>query len=125
MLLFYIMDYIVSAFTMLIMDAVYLQASKPMWGRVVRGIQGSDLQVRMTSAVGVYILLLFALYYYVILPGRSVMDAALLGFAIYGVFDLTNYAIFKNYSLMAAVIDMFWGGALFAATAYITKAISR
>ena len=50
---------------------------------------------------------------------RSVLDAFLLGFVIYGVFDLTNLAIFKKYDNMVALMDMLWGGTLFALTAYI------
>ena len=35
---------------------------------------------------------------------------ALLGFCIYGIFDLTNLAILKDYPAPFAIADMCWGG---------------
>lgn len=63
----------------------------------------------------------FALYYFIILPKRSVFDAAILGMVIYGVFDMTNHALFKNYNLTTGIIDVVWGAILFASSAFIVK----
>ena len=51
---------------------------------------------------------------------KSVLDAFLLGFVIYAVFDLTNMVIFKKWDLMTSLMDMTWGGVLFASTTYLT-----
>ena len=51
------------------------------------------------------------------------MEAGLLGLVIYGTFDFTNYAMFKNYDLMVAVMDMVWGSILFMATTYIFQKV--
>ena len=119
------MDYLAGAATMLLLDGVYLNVVKSDWQSLVRKIQGEPLQVRMISAIGVYVLMMFAVYYFIILPKRSVRDAALLGLVVYGVFDLTNYAIFKNYSLFMGLTDMAWGSFLFAVTAYVSKMFSK
>jgi uncharacterized membrane protein len=119
------MDYLAGAATMLVLDGIYLSTVKGQWQAMVQKIQGSAMQVRMVSAIGVYVLMMFAVYYFIIQPKRSVRDAALLGLVVYGVFDLTNYALFKNYSFMMSIVDMAWGSFLFAVTAYIGKMFSK
>ena len=44
-----------------------------------------------------------------ILPNKSVAEGAFLGAITYGIFDFSNHAIFKNYGLTLAIIDMTWG----------------
>ncbi len=38
---------------------------------------------------------------------------------IYGVYETTNYALLKNWSILTVFIDTLWGGLLFAFTTYI------
>ena len=47
------------------------------------------------------------------------IDAFFLGILIYGVFDLTNKAVFTNYKWPIAVQDMIWGGILFYTTTFL------
>lgn len=44
------------------------------------------------------------------------MWGALLGLCIYGVFDLTNLSILKNYPVIFALVDITWGTVLFGTT---------
>lgn len=110
---------------MLSMDGVYLRTVKGSWSRMVSGIQNSPLVVRPMYAVAVYMLMLFGLFYFIILPRRTVYDAALLGLVIYGVFDMTNMALFSKYSFGLALLDMLWGGLLFATVTYIVQWLFR
>ena len=57
-----------------------------------------------------------ALYYFVVAKGGSVFSAFLLGLCIYGVFETTNLAIFAEWDVNTALIDIGWGGVLFALT---------
>jgi uncharacterized membrane protein len=50
-----------------------------------------------------------------------VTDAFLLGIVIYGVYETTNYALFKDWSILTVIIDTLWGGTLFAITTYIVN----
>ncbi len=68
-----------------------------------------------------YILLIIGINYFIIKPRRSVSDAFLLGIVIYGVYETTNLALFKNWSILTVIIDTLWGGLLFAATTYIVN----
>ena len=38
---------------------------------------------------------------------------------------MTNHAIFKNYSLTTGIIDIIWGGLLFAASAFIVQTVFK
>ena len=103
---------------MLLLDSVYLYSTKNLFGEMVAKIQRTALQMRLVGAVIVYLLLAVGLYYFIVKPGRSVWEAALLGLVIYGTYDFTNYAILKNYDLMIAIMDTVWGATLFALTTY-------
>ena len=60
-----------------------------------------------------YIFLVFLLYYFIIYKKQTVLDAFLLGLAVYGVYETTNLAIFKNWNPVIGVVDTIWGGILF------------
>lgn len=91
------------------------------FGKMVKKIQGSDMKVNLISTVLAYIVLIFQVYYFVIRMKLSLFDSFLLGFSTYAIFDLTNYSIFKNYDAKVALIDMVWGGTLYALTNYIVN----
>ena len=48
---------------------------------------------------------------------------ALLGFTMYGVFDLTNRAILEHYPMPMVVVDMMWGTLLFMITAGVNHEV--
>lgn len=119
------MDFLVGSAVILSLDSVYLGVVKTSWRKMIADIQGSHFELRLFPAIGVYILLSFALHYFVIKQSRTVIDAALLGLVIYGVFDLTNAALFKKYKVLPALIDMVWGAILFGLSAFTVKSLFR
>lgn len=104
---------------MVLLDSVYLFLTKSLFGEMVAKIQRTAMQFRLEGAVVVYLLLAIGLYYFIVKPGRSAWEAALLGLVIYGTFDFTNYAILKNYDLKIAIMDTVWGSILFALTTLV------
>lgn len=82
-------------------------------------IQGGRA-VRMTlwPAVIVYIALA-----YLLLLQTSAKGAFLSGAAVYAVYEFTNMAVFKDYSLSFAVADTLWGGVLFSIAYLLVKRI--
>ena len=115
------MDYIIPAFTMLTLDAVYLSnVGGPLFDPMIKNIQGEKMTLNPYGAIVVYVLMLFVLYKFIIMERRAPKDAFFLGFCIYGVFDFTNVAIFKKYKYLPAFVDMFWGGLLFYLTTWVT-----
>ena len=110
----------------IIIDIIYLKLSASHFNKVVNNIQGSDIKLNYYSAAIVYILMAYALKKFILDTSNSknkIKDAFILGIIIYGVFDFTNMAILKNWNLYTSIMDMFWGGILFAITIYIERKI--
>jgi uncharacterized membrane protein len=108
---------------MLALDSVYIYFTKSIFGELVAKIQRTALEFKILGAIVVYILLAVGLYVFIIEPGKSLWHAALLGLVIYGVFEFTNYAIFKKYDMSVVLMDTVWGSILLTATTYIVRLI--
>ena len=88
---------------------------------MIQKIQGSPLKMKLIPTIFCYIILVSSLYYFIIYKKGSYLDAFLLGFFIYGVYETTNMAIFKHWSPSVGLIDLSWGGFLFLITSYLYK----
>ena len=118
-------DALITAAAMVPIDYVYLQLIKKYFQWQIETIQGSAMNVNIWGAVLCYLFLVIGIYYFIILPKRTYMDAFLLGLVIYGVFETTNYALFKNWAFTTVIIDTIWGGILFALTTYVVYNVRR
>ena len=94
---------------------------KGYFDKQIQSVQGSQTKMNYLGAALCYIFLIVGINYFIIRPKKSITDAFLLGIVIYGVYETTNYAIFKNWSLLSVIIDTLWGGLLFASTTYIVN----
>lgn len=103
----------------LLLDSIYLNTTKSIFNKLVKKIQGENLEINMKGAIMSYTLIIFSLYYFIIKENKKPLDAFLLGLSIYGIFDATNIAIFKNYDSYIAYVDTIWGGILYALTTYL------
>lgn len=112
---------LLSAIVLITIDFIYLQSIKSYFQKQVQSVQGSAMQINYLGAAICYIFLIVGINYFIIKPNRSVKDAFLLGLVIYGVYETTNYALFKNWSIITVIIDTLWGGILFAITTYIVN----
>lgn len=114
---------LISAIILISIDFVYLNVMKDFYNGQIQRIQGSSMKINYLGAAICYVLLIAGINYFIIKPNKSVNDAFFLGLIIYGVFDTTNYALFKEWSLITTIIDSLWGGLLFASTTYIVNLI--
>lgn len=113
----YLSAIVVASIVILIMDAIWLGViNSKSWNNQVRDIQGSNMKIRPLGAVVAYILLITSVIIFGVyrinnnnLVQDSLITGLLLGLIIYGVFDGTVYAIFKNYKLSIAISDILWG----------------
>jgi uncharacterized membrane protein len=112
---------LVSAVVFIILDFVYLNVIKGYFNNQIKSVQGSPIQINYLGAALCYILLIVGINYFIIKPRKSVSDAFLLGIIIYGVYETTNLALLKNWSILTVIIDTLWGGLLFASTTYIVN----
>ena len=116
----WIREIIISVVVLLILDAAYLTANMNLFENQVISVQRVVLQPRFLGMAVCYLALIFGLNYFIISKNRPIHEAFLLGLVIYTVYDSTNYAIFKQWKPIVAVMDSIWGGILFALTTFIT-----
>tara|TARA_Y100001970_G_scaffold293083_1_gene437635 strand:- start:5064 stop:5435 length:372 start_codon:yes stop_codon:yes gene_type:complete len=108
-------------FLIILVDAGFLYLMKNHFQKMVKNIQGSPLIMKPIPTIACYIILVSSLYYFIIYKNGSYFDAFLLGFFIYGVYETTNMAIFKDWDFKVGLIDLIWGGFLFLITTYLYK----
>ena len=116
-----IKDIILLAVIFVLVDAGFLYLMSNNFQTMVKKIQGTPLKMELLPTVACYIVLVSSLYYFVIYKNASYLDAFLLGFFIYAVYETTNMAIFKDWSVSVGLIDLSWGGFLFLITTYLYK----
>tara|TARA_B100001175_G_scaffold315969_1_gene328739 strand:+ start:16103 stop:16477 length:375 start_codon:yes stop_codon:yes gene_type:complete len=102
-----------------IVDAGFLYLMRNNFKTMVKKIQGSPLSMKIFPTIACYLILISSLYYFVIYKKGTLIDAFLLGFFIYGVYETTNLAIFKDWNIYVFIIDLTWGGFLFLTTTYL------
>ena len=110
-----------SAIIFISIDFVYLNVMKGYFNNQIQSVQGSKIKVNYLGAALCYIFLIAGINYFIIKPRKSVNEAFLLGIVIYGVYETTNYALLKDWSILSVIIDTLWGGLLFASTTYIVN----
>ncbi len=52
---------------------------------------------------------------------RTFLVGAVMGLIIYGIFDLTNLAILKNYPIKFMIVDMSWGTFVFGLVSCLSR----
>ena len=116
-----IKNIILLAIIFVLVDAGFLYLMSNNFQNMIKKIQGSPLKMKIIPTIFCYIILISSLYYFIIYKKGSYLDAFLLGFFIYGVYETTNMAIFKDWSPSVGLIDLTWGGFLFLITTYFYK----
>jgi uncharacterized membrane protein len=117
--------FLISSIVFILLDFIYLQLIKKYFYNQIKLVQGSEPKVNYLGAALCYVFLIIGINYFIIKPNKSIYDAFLLGLVIYGVYETTNYALLKNWSLFTVFIDTLWGGVLFAATTFIVNLFRR
>ena len=117
---------LISTISLLVLDLLWLKIYMgPRYSVLVKKIQGSDLKINMISALLSYTLMVYLLNNVVIKYNLSYLETFLFGLSLYGVYDLTAGAIFKNWDFKLAIIDMIWGGLVYMISYYIGKNLNK
>jgi uncharacterized membrane protein len=116
--------FFISAITMIILDIIYLTLTNNFYNNQIIAIQGSKINLKIVPTFFIYVILILGLNYFILSEKKTVKDAAILGFLIYSIFELTNMAIFDKWSINAVILDTLWGSILFALTTFITYKFS-
>jgi uncharacterized membrane protein len=112
---------LISAIVFISIDFVYLNTIKDYFMSQIKKVQGTTPTINFLGAALCYIFLIIGINYFIIKPHKSISDAFLLGIVIYGVYETTNYALLKNWSILTVFMDTLWGGILFALTTFIVN----
>ena len=116
--------FVVTAIFLLMFDGVFLYfAVYKRFKEMVVEVQGSEPEIKRLPAGLVYFIIPFSLYTLIIEPGRPVEHAALLGFLVYSVYDLTNLATLKKWEWQFAMLDIAWGTVLFTIVTATVNAV--
>lgn len=94
---------LIAFISLIILDAIWFSIMKNKY-------YTTKSPINIYSAIGVWLILCSALA--VQLPksfNEALIYSLLVGFVTYGVFNLTSYAIFKEWKLEVAIIDTLWG----------------
>jgi uncharacterized membrane protein len=97
-------------------------------GRIEDGV----FKLNYMAALVTYFLMALAVQFYVLpqVEGQESLlkvfcMGALLGLIIYGVFDMTNLAILKNYPVAFVAPDIAWGGFVFGLVTVIMSRLPK
>jgi len=114
----------------LFLDLFWLMTRADYHSRLFADIQKSPLTIRFLPAAAVYILIALAVWFFVFQvadksiaknPGKAFAVGATLGFSMYGLYDLTNFATLRGYTLEMTLVDMAWGTFLCGTAAGVTS----
>ena len=132
-------NYVVLIASVLVLDYFWLHLQTPMYNQLVRGIQGTEITINLWGAFLSYLCIILSLVIFVIPiikdqylkdPSQNLFQlcvyyGGLMGLLMYGVFNSTNLAIFRNYDLKVGLIDTLWGGCLYTIGAYLFLSLSN
>jgi uncharacterized membrane protein len=89
-------------------------------------------QVNWGAAIVFYLVFVFGLFYFAVLPGmesgalaRTLLAGCLFGGICYATYDLTNLATVKQWPLAITLIDLAWGAVLSTCVTAIGFAIGK
>ena len=101
----------------IIFDYIWIiKIQKNNWDNQIFVIQNSKPKYNFKSAILTYFIMAICIYELSIkrvnknnILHDSIKYGFFVGLAMYGIFNGTNYSIFKNYKLKTAIYDTLWG----------------
>ncbi|RAP34808.1 DUF2177 domain-containing protein [Candidatus Marinamargulisbacteria bacterium SCGC AG-439-L15] len=118
--------YLINLVSILILESIWLGViAKPFFQKELSFFLKPSFN--LPPAILFYLLFTLGLTIFVSIPsinGNSLVKglqlATLFGLCTYATFDLTCYALFKNFPLSVVFVDLFWGTTLCCLTTLIT-----
>ena len=110
--------YLIGLIIYLILDLLWIYFNIKMYSKNVENIQKSKFKLNTYAVIFAYFII--SLYLIFLIYNKfSLINCVLISFFIYAIYNLTNLATFKNYSVKVAIIDTIWGSVVTFATMYI------
>jgi uncharacterized membrane protein len=126
----YLIAYVVMLALFPVLDFVWI-------GTVARGLYQREIgallapKPNFAAAAAFYAVYAAGVLVFAVAPGlagdwpRALLLAAFFGVVAYGVYDLTNLATLKGFTLKVSLVDMAWGAAMTTAAASVAGFVAR
>lgn len=112
----FIKTYLISLLVLFPIDVVWLTLTKKIYDN---WLSAFDRVLNIPAAILVYLFIPFGLVYLVIFKHageapnlKIILEAFVYGVCSYSVYDLTNWATLKGWSVPMVITDIIWGGVL-------------
>lgn len=123
----FIKSYLTSLLVLFPIDLIWLTLTKKIYDD---WLSPFDRVLNIPAAILVYLFIPFGLAYLVISKNfghqpnlKIIMDAFVYGICSYSVYDLTNLATLKNWSVQMVITDIIWSGVLCSLVTFFSIAI--
>lgn len=125
---------IMSIVLILVLDLAWFSSHNSAYRKMIEGVQSAPFTLNKWGALTAYAVMFVSLYF-IIFPMitcdhttdnklyLSLKYAAIHGFVVYGIFNATNYAIFKKYPIHIALLDTLWGTFVYFIAVYMSLCI--
>ena len=123
----------------MVLDVAWIAMNVSAYSSVILKVQKSPVSLRTDYAIIAYLFILFSVIY-VAIPFttqsikkgdsirsisietkllKSFMYGGAVGFSIYGIYNFTSLAIYKDLDSTMGIIDTLWGTALYTITTFV------
>ena len=130
----YIKYLIITVFLM-VLDVAWITLNLSTYSSAIQKVQKSPINLRSEYAFIAYIIIVFSVLY-VAIPFttqnikkgeddiatkllKSFMYGGAVGFSIYGIYNFTSLAIYKDFDSSIGIIDTLWGTTLYTLTTFV------
>ena len=125
----FIKTYLVSLLVLFPIDLVWLTLTKKIYDNWLLPFERT---LNIPAAILVYLFIPFGLSYLVISKNfgagpntKILLDAFVYGVCAYSVYDLTNLATIKNWSIQMVIVDIIWGGVLSIIVTFVSLLVIK
>ena len=131
--------YLIITGILMVLDVAWIAMNVSAYSSVILKVQKSPVRLRTDYAIIAYLFILFSVIY-VAIPfttqsikkGDSIRSISIetkllksfiyggaVGFSIYGIYNFTSLAIYKDLDSTMGIIDTLWGTALYTITTFV------
>jgi uncharacterized membrane protein len=132
----YLKLYFISLVIFIIVDLIWIAGIMKNFYLLQLGplsrMTGGSMSPNVPASMLVWVLIVLGQIFFVLprIPKtgsglEGVLWGALFGLVVYGVYDLTNYALLKDWSLSMTLVDMLWGITACGLSGFIVGRLSR
>jgi uncharacterized membrane protein len=116
--------FVIFSIVFLSLDILWLNYFKTKFVPMIENVQKEPVHMNWKGAVLAYLVMLVS-YAYLVYDGDkpNYLKAIVLGLAIYGTYEFTNYATLKNWNTEVLMMDIAWGMAVGVLSIFITNLI--